>query len=390
MGRVVTRTVRASRGSPQPSLTPVPFASLERPRRATRHAVQGNTGVRFLEPRIQYARTSDAIDIAYYELGAGEPLVVLAGGGGLSHLAREWQYPEQRSWIERLAVRHRVLRLDHRGMGLSDRDVPFDLELAALDIEAVALKERLQQFTLLGQLHTAAAAIVYAAQHPQQVSRLILWSPFSSYREFLSSSPALQAARAAADKHWTTYTELIASMATAWSDTAQSRRFAAYLRDCANEGQYVAAMERFGGFDASALLRRLQMPVLVLHRREAVFPSVELVSRLAAEFPAGHLSLLQGSAALPFLGDTDEVLTAIGEFASAPNGRRTPNRLTEREVEILALLAAGSSNKGIARALAISTRTVERHIGNIYSKIGAHNRAQATAYAFRQGIAADR
>ncbi len=62
------------------------------------------------------------------------------------------------------------------------------------------------------------------------------------------------------------------------------------------------------------------------------------------------------------------------------------DRLTEREIEILEWVAGGYSNQGIARELAISTRTVERHIGNVYLKIGAHNRAQATAYAIRKGL----
>jgi DNA-binding NarL/FixJ family response regulator len=52
----------------------------------------------------------------------------------------------------------------------------------------------------------------------------------------------------------------------------------------------------------------------------------------------------------------------------------------------LAVLANGASNDEIARALSISRRTVERHIGNIYLKIGAHNRAEATAYAYKRGI----
>lgn len=368
----------------------MPFTSLGRPRRSIRQvAVRSNAvSARPLEPRIQYASTRDEIDIAYYTIGAGEPLVVLAGGGGLSHLAREWQYPEQRAWIERLATENHVVRLDHRGTGLSDRDVPYDLELAARDIDAVVNKESIQRFALLGHLHTAATALVYAAQHPERVTRLILWSPFSSYREFLDSSAPLQAARAAAAKDWATYTELIAHMATAWTDTAQARRFAAYLRESANERQYVKAMERFAAFDAAPLLNRVAMPVLVLHRREAVFPSVELVSQLAADVPSGRLVLLDGHGVVPFLGSHEDAASAIGEFLAAPNGRQRPAGLTEREAEILALLAAGDSNKGIARALSISTRTVERHIGNVYNKIGAHNRAQATAYAFRHGLAA--
>jgi DNA-binding CsgD family transcriptional regulator len=79
------------------------------------------------------------------------------------------------------------------------------------------------------------------------------------------------------------------------------------------------------------------------------------------------------------------VLKAIDDFLSEPDEAR-PAGLTERELEILRLLAGGASNERIASALSISRRTVERHMGNIYLKIGTHNRAEATAYAYRQGI----
>jgi non-specific serine/threonine protein kinase len=61
--------------------------------------------------------------------------------------------------------------------------------------------------------------------------------------------------------------------------------------------------------------------------------------------------------------------------------------LSPRELEVLKLLALGSSNKQIGRALTLSVRTVERHIANVYLKIGAHGRADATSYAFRHGLA---
>ena len=67
----------------------------------------------------------------------------------------------------------------------------------------------------------------------------------------------------------------------------------------------------------------------------------------------------------------------------ARTARRSPTRpdgLTERENEILTLLAAGHSNKDIARRLYLSVHTVQRHIANVYTKIGVHNRAEATAY----------
>jgi DNA-binding CsgD family transcriptional regulator len=59
--------------------------------------------------------------------------------------------------------------------------------------------------------------------------------------------------------------------------------------------------------------------------------------------------------------------------------------LTEREVEVLELLAAGRTSSEVASQLSLSVTTVQRHIANIYSKIGVRNRAQATAYALRNG-----
>ena len=64
-----------------------------------------------------------------------------------------------------------------------------------------------------------------------------------------------------------------------------------------------------------------------------------------------------------------------------------PNALTEREVEVLKLLARGASNREIADNLVISMRTVERHITHIYGKIGARGKADATAFALKHSIA---
>jgi DNA-binding CsgD family transcriptional regulator len=60
--------------------------------------------------------------------------------------------------------------------------------------------------------------------------------------------------------------------------------------------------------------------------------------------------------------------------------------LSARELEVLRLVARGQSNKEIAAELVLSVRTVERHITNIYSKIDARGKADATAYAIHHGI----
>ena len=61
--------------------------------------------------------------------------------------------------------------------------------------------------------------------------------------------------------------------------------------------------------------------------------------------------------------------------------------LTPRETEVLRLLASGGTNKEIAAELVISVHTVERHLATIYRKIGARNRAEATAFAHTSGLA---
>ena len=58
--------------------------------------------------------------------------------------------------------------------------------------------------------------------------------------------------------------------------------------------------------------------------------------------------------------------------------------LTDRQVEVLGLIAKGKTNREIASELSLSERTVERHIADIYAKVGARNRAEATAFAMSQ------
>ena len=61
--------------------------------------------------------------------------------------------------------------------------------------------------------------------------------------------------------------------------------------------------------------------------------------------------------------------------------------LSPRETEVLRLLAVGESNGQIAARLGLSINTVERHVGNTYRKIDARGRAEATAWAIRNGVA---
>ena len=68
-------------------------------------------------------------------------------------------------------------------------------------------------------------------------------------------------------------------------------------------------------------------------------------------------------------------------------GRPCPAASTEREAEVLALVAAGRSNREIAETLVLSSKTVARHLSNIFAKLGVGSRTQAAAYAFEHGLA---
>ena len=70
-----------------------------------------------------------------------------------------------------------------------------------------------------------------------------------------------------------------------------------------------------------------------------------------------------------------------------PDARLTPDPLTEREVEVLRLVAQGLSNKEIADRLSISPETARTHVNRILGKLHVASRVQATLYALRTGIA---
>ena len=84
----------------------------------------------------------------------------------------------------------------------------------------------------------------------------------------------------------------------------------------------------------------------------------------------------------------ERVAVLQGRVGSLPTTTPAyPDGLTQREVEVLLLIALGKSNSEIANELVLSVRTVERHITNIYAKINARGRADATSYAFTHRLA---
>jgi len=80
-----------------------------------------------------------------------------------------------------------------------------------------------------------------------------------------------------------------------------------------------------------------------------------------------------------------DAFARIGVVAPAAV-RRGRGELTVRELEVLRLVAAGATNKAIAAQLVLSERTVDRHVSNIFAKLGVSSRAAATAHAYERGM----
>lgn len=76
----------------------------------------------------------------------------------------------------------------------------------------------------------------------------------------------------------------------------------------------------------------------------------------------------------------------VRELGRPPESRTSNDNLTERETEVLKLVAGGLSNLSIAEALGISEHTVARHISSLLDKLGLENRTQVALYAIRIGL----
>jgi pimeloyl-ACP methyl ester carboxylesterase/DNA-binding CsgD family transcriptional regulator len=357
-----------------------------------------------MQPRIRYAITVDGVSIAFWTLGKGEPLVYMAGGPW-GHVEL-WDILECRQWYERLAQERMLVRYDIRGTGYSERDVSdHSLDALVADVEAVVDRLGLDRFDMFGAFDAGPVAIAYAVRHPERVSHLILWCSWARSSEI--RSPRIRAWLGLIDQDWELMTDTCAHLALGWPAGEVGRHAAQRLRESVSPEAARAALEAMGTFDVTELPPNLKVPTLVLHRSDIPWLPVSIARKLASHIPDAHLSILEGESTAPYLGDTKATASAIDEFlGEAGEGRTTqreagapastqdgsgptrgyPHGLTAREVEVLRHLAGGRTNDEIAKELFVSVRTVERHVANIYAKIGARGRANATAYALAHNL----
>jgi pimeloyl-ACP methyl ester carboxylesterase len=348
-----------------------------------------------MEPQLERVRTADGVSIAWTSSGTGPALVHLPGVP-FSNFVEEWRIPVLQRAFGGLAQAHRLVQYDGRGTGRSQRDVE-DVSLDGLvrDLEAVVDAAGLDRFAVLGFYHSVTVAIAYAARHPDRVSHLVLygggargWSPMAG--------PGTQALLSLIEQDWDTFVESIAHAWLGWGvDEVQGRLAADWFRHATSAANARVTLREASAIDVTPLLALVSPPALVLHRRDATVISMPVSEDLVAGLPNARLEVLEGRSASLFFEDTDTVVETIVAFiedrppAFAPSRRPglAPVGLSPRELEVLRLVAAGDSNGEIAARLGLSIHTVERHVANLYRKIDARGRADATAYAIRSGLA---
>ncbi len=278
-----------------------------------------------MEPRIQYARTSDGVNIAYWAIGEGPALIHLISH--FSHIQLEWELPQVRDWYERLAANRTLVRYDNTGVGLSDPAifVGGPLDSIERDINAVTSRLGLEHFALLGLSHSVPPAIAYAVAHPERVSHLLLWHGYASAAEWLLS-PQIRTLRAMIGADWETQSETIAHTLYGWSEGEQARRFAALIRESVTPEALRDVVQMLNQWDVSGLLPLVHVPTLVMQRRESRLPVLSVARDLAARIPDARFVLLEGSQPAPYLGDTGAVLDAIEEFLGGPKTKSRDRR----------------------------------------------------------------
>jgi class 3 adenylate cyclase len=268
------------------------------------------------QPRIQYAKTTDGVSIAYWTAGSGPAFVQMPGnmfGPTGSVIAGDGR-PQR--WTERLAQRRMVVRYNPRGFGQSDRNImEFSLEGWLLDLEAIVDHLRLERFALFGGVQSGPIAIAYAARHPDRVSHLILYSTSARGENIYSGADARrEALEELADKDWETYTEVITHINLGWQADEQARRLAAFLRENTTREALHAVQTAQLDLDVTPLLPAVRCPTLVMYRRRYTRHDPAESRLLASRIPGAQLVELEGDQQLPYVGDTESVLRAIEDF----------------------------------------------------------------------------
>ena len=327
--------------------------------------------------------------VAYEMRGDGPPLV--APAWWISHLELDWQDAGFRRFWVGVADGHTLIRYDRLGVGMSDRtlqdsDLSLDGEVATLRTLLDELE--LDRVSLIGGSSGSCTAVAFAAAFPERVERLVLYGSYADGTE-LTDPPVGEAILAAVRAHWGLGSRLLTDIFLGDADAAEQERFAQFQREAATAETAAALLSLVYRLDVRDRLPLVRQPATVVHRRHDRAVRYRFGREVAAAIPGATFIPLPGSAHFPWNGDVDSVVRACRQSlpSSAPHDSAPQSvLLSDREREILALVARGMADREIAEQLVLSPHTVHRHVANIRRKLGRTSRTAAVAEAARLGL----
>jgi pimeloyl-ACP methyl ester carboxylesterase/DNA-binding CsgD family transcriptional regulator len=349
---------------------------------------------------VRFCRSADGVRIAYAQYGRGTPLIIATCW--LSHLEYDLESPVWRHWVEGMGSIASTVRYDERGFGLSDWTVPdFSFESRVKDLEAVVEASGFDTFALLGMSQGGPVSMAYAQRHPERVTRLILHGSYvATLGPSMDSADIEEAFIKMVQVGWARpegrFRRVFTDMLMPGATPEQMTWVDGLMKMSTSTENAVEFRRQRLDVDVSDVLPHLDLPTLVLHARGDQMNEFSEGRRLAAEIAGARLVtlesdnhvLLADEPAWPvflreidgFL-DADRVTPEQAPSSHAEQSARILATLTDRERDVLKLVAAGLDNRDIAAKLTLSVRTVERHLQTIYRKLGLTGSAQRTAAA---------
>ncbi len=338
----------------------------------------------------------DGRRIPWASVGEGPPLVI--GSWWMSHLELNWATPRFRDFVGALARYRTVIRYDVPGSGLADRGPlvqTLDENVAVLAAFLDSLGD--EPVVLFGGSGGGPIAARYAAEHPERVERLALFGTYVNGGE-ISGPQQREATLNLVRAHWGLGSRMLADVFIHGATAAERQEFVEFQRDAGPAELAARWLESVFEFDLGDLAAQIRAPTLVMHRTGDRGIRFELGRDLAARIPGATFMALDGTDHLPWFGDSAAVARAVLEFAGVEDPEveistpaeeeraRLDTDLSDRELEVLKLVASGLSDAEIAERLVLSPHTVHRHVANIRTKLRLPSRAAAAAHAARLGL----
>jgi pimeloyl-ACP methyl ester carboxylesterase/DNA-binding CsgD family transcriptional regulator len=323
----------------------------------------------------------------------------------LSHLQHDWRSPVWQHFLRDLGEFATVVRYDERGFGMSDWNVTdFSLEARIGDLEALVEATGFERFALLGMSGGSPVAMAYAARHSERVTRLVLYGTVSAEPTTFEGHKldVEETFRSMIRVGWATEDPLFRRVFTRIyipnASEEQMRWFDDLERMSTSPENAVATRLAHQAVNVADELPRIDAPTLILHavgdRATAFGNAVKAAgqipdARLVELDSANHILLAGEPAWATFLA---EVRAFLGPDRWADDGgaAKPAEPLSSRELDVLRQAARGLANEAIAAELGLSVRTVERHLSNVYGKLGVSGkaaRAAAVAVVLRRGLA---